>query len=208
MKIIKKIYIPILFFLIGILIVFYPVIFINNELMPGDLGDGRFINYVLEHFYLFLSGSKLHNSFWNLPFFYPYTNTLSYSDIMFGGMILYAPIRFFVDSPQTALQIWLFFACLFNFNRCTICNNLCCVFYSFFDNQIQSNLSFAIIYAVLYAVFFCGVFCFKKNKFKIEKQSSLFIGNFNVCYATIYFVLFWLVYVLCIDSFFFFDDIF
>ena len=71
----------IVFLLIGLLIFLYPIIFINHSLMPGDLGDARFINYILEHGYLFFSGDELHKSFWNLPIFYPNLNTLAYSDI-------------------------------------------------------------------------------------------------------------------------------
>ena len=36
---------------------------------PGDLIDGRFNNYVLEHGWLVLTGRQ--PSFWDAPFFYP-----------------------------------------------------------------------------------------------------------------------------------------
>ena len=214
MKIIKKIYIPILFFLIGILIVFYPVIFINNELMPGDLGDGRFINYVLEHFYLFLSGSKLHNSFWNLPFFYPYTNTLSYSDIMFGGMILYAPIRFFVDSPQTALQIWLFFACLFNFLSAYLLFKKALNFNNFLSSFAAFFIAFSIarynqiyhlqLYTQFYMLFsFAAFFALRKTNSKL-KNNLLFLSGtlmFVMQLYTSFYFGWYMVYALVLFSF-------
>lgn len=111
---IKNIIYPIFFLLIGLIIFFYPVIFINKGLMPGDLGDCRFINYILEHYYLFLKGNELHNSLWNLPVFFPYKNTLAYSDILLGGALIYAPIRLFFGA-QTSFQIWLVVCCILNY---------------------------------------------------------------------------------------------
>ena len=83
--------------------------------MPGDLGDARFINYILEHAYLYITGNSLHSSFWDLPILYPYKNTLAYSDVMLGAMMIYVPLRFFIKNPQTTLQIWLFVVCFLNY---------------------------------------------------------------------------------------------
>lgn len=113
MKILKNI-IPYLFLLFGLGIFFYPVL-LNPSNMPGDIGDARFISYVLEHGYLWLTQSGIHKSFWDMPFYYPYTNTLAFSDILLGGMLFYAPLRLIVASPQTAVQIWFLIACLLNF---------------------------------------------------------------------------------------------
>ncbi len=110
---IKKIICIVSFLLIGLLIFFYPVI-INQGLMPGDLGDARFINYVLEHSYQFIKGNPLHQGFWDMPMFYPLKNTLAFSDILLGGMIIYVPVRFFF-SPQTSLQVWLIIVCFLNY---------------------------------------------------------------------------------------------
>ena len=95
--------VPILLLIVGLLFFCYPMILSYGDAMPGDLGDARFINYVLEHGWLYIQRQELHYDFWTLPFFYPNSNTLAYSDIMLGGMILYVPIRFFFKSPQTSL---------------------------------------------------------------------------------------------------------
>ena len=43
--------------------------------IPGDLGDARFNNYILEHFHRFLTGQE--PSLWDLPSMYPYRNVLA-----------------------------------------------------------------------------------------------------------------------------------
>lgn len=105
MKNLRKV-IPYIFLIFGLLMFFYPIL-MDTQAMPGSLGDARLINYFLEHGYLWTRQAELHTSFWDMPFFYPFDNTLAFSDILLGGMIIYTPIRFFVDSPQTAMQIWL-----------------------------------------------------------------------------------------------------
>ena len=106
--------IPIVFLMIGISIFCYPM-FLNLDKMPGDYSDARFINYVLEHGYLWLNNVEIHKNFWDLPVFYPHKNTLAYSDIMLGAMIIYSPIRFFTKNPQTAFQLFYVVVLILNF---------------------------------------------------------------------------------------------
>ncbi len=96
---------------------FYPL-FYSTNLMPGDLGDARFVNYILEHGYLWLTQTEIHKYFWDMPFFYPYKNTLAFSDMFIGGMFIYVPLRFLIKSPQTALQIWFIILSVLNFLSC------------------------------------------------------------------------------------------
>lgn len=103
-----------LFLILGLLMFFHPI-FLDFSKMPGDIGDARFINYILEHGFLFFKGDELHSSFWNPPFFFPLQNVLAFSDVLLGGMFLYIPVRMFVDSPQTALQIQVFLLCFLNY---------------------------------------------------------------------------------------------
>lgn len=72
--------------------------------IPGDLGDSRFINYLLEHCYRWFSGDL--ESFWDGGFLYPFGNTLALSDTMLGTAPLYALWRFLGFSPETAYQLW------------------------------------------------------------------------------------------------------
>lgn len=120
MKFMRKL-IPYIFLIIGLIIFFYPL-FLNPDNMPGSFGDARFINYVLEHGYLWVVQSGVHTSFWDMPIFYPYKNTLAFSDMLIGGMIIYIPVRFVTECfeklypAQTALQIWFMISCILNYS--------------------------------------------------------------------------------------------
>ncbi len=59
--------------------------------VPGDLGDARFSNYLLEHFYRWITG--LDASFWNARFLYPYRLTVAFSDNYLGEGPVYALLR-------------------------------------------------------------------------------------------------------------------
>ena len=74
------------------------------ENMPGDLGDTRFNNYILEHGYKYLSGEEA--AFWNAPFFFPEKDAVTYSDNLLGTMPLYALYRAFGADRETSLQLW------------------------------------------------------------------------------------------------------
>ena len=76
----------------------------NLAYMPGDLGDSRFINFVLEHGYQFIIGNE--PSFYNAPFFYPAQNTLALSDNMVGTLPIYALFRSLSFNRETAYQFW------------------------------------------------------------------------------------------------------
>ncbi len=109
----KKVFVFLIFLIFGLLIFFFPM-FNNPDLMPGDLKDARLVNYILEHGYLFFLNDDFHNSFWNMPVFYPNTNTLAYSEVLFAQMLLYTPFRMFF-SPQTSLQIIVILMCILNY---------------------------------------------------------------------------------------------
>ncbi|MBR1942524.1 hypothetical protein IJ843_02170 [bacterium] len=112
---IKKSFYFILFLILGLVIFFYHTAITGFDLMPGDAGDAMLINYILEHFWLWLHQIPQHQSFWNMPFYYPRENTLAYSDVMIGGGILYIPVRIFCKSPFTAMQIWMTVICFVNY---------------------------------------------------------------------------------------------
>ncbi|MBQ9245543.1 hypothetical protein IJ182_04675 [bacterium] len=114
-KNILKNYIHIFILALGLLIFCYPLVFSLFKYLPGNLGDARYINYILEHAYLFIHQTNLHTSFFDLPIFFPHTNTLSYSDMMIGGMILYIPIREIIKDPQNALLIWFILTSILNY---------------------------------------------------------------------------------------------
>jgi len=76
----------------------------NLSQLPGDLGDTRFNSYILEHDYRWITGKD--SSLWDAPFFYPYPQTLTFSDNHFGSMFFYDAFRASGLDQETALQAW------------------------------------------------------------------------------------------------------
>ena len=109
-----KMLIPIIFLMIGISIFCYPMI-LNPDNMPGEMVDARFINYILEHQFLFLNQIHPHTSFWDVPMYYPLKNTLALSDILLGMSPIYILTRYFIKNPQTNLQIMFVLLNILNF---------------------------------------------------------------------------------------------
>jgi hypothetical protein len=116
MKIIKS-YLP---FLIGLVSGLY---FMNFNLMgndlqffPGDLGDARFNNYLLEHAHLFFTGQV--DSFWNAPFMFPEENVITYSDNLLGSAPFYSILRLMGNDRETAFQLWFVLMSVFNYTAC------------------------------------------------------------------------------------------
>ena len=65
---------------------------IFSEKMLGDLGDGRFVPLITDHWWKFFTGRE---AFGRIPIFYPYENALGYSDFHFGYGIVYSILRIF-----------------------------------------------------------------------------------------------------------------
>lgn len=72
--------------------------------IPGDLGDARFNSVVLEHLFLWTRG--LTDGLWDPGFFYPFDNTLAYSDNHFGSGAVYILSRYLGMDRITAFQVW------------------------------------------------------------------------------------------------------
>jgi hypothetical protein len=83
------------------------------SLIPGDLGDNRFNNYILEHFYRWISG--LDPTYWTARFFYPFPNTIAFSDNLLGSAVFYAFFRRLGLDRETAFQAWYILGFLFNY---------------------------------------------------------------------------------------------
>lgn len=70
---------------------------------PGDLGDGRFNQLLLEHGYQALRGL----SEWISPGqFYPVRGTLAFSDTHWGTLPIYTTLRLLSVSREEAWQLW------------------------------------------------------------------------------------------------------
>ena len=83
--------------------------------VPGDIGDSRFNNYVLEHSWRWLLQQPLHSSFWNMPIFYPAANTLAYSDLMVSFGPFYWIWRALGLDEGAAYLGWFFLISVLNY---------------------------------------------------------------------------------------------
>jgi hypothetical protein len=104
---------PLMAFALGIWYFCIRILGYNFEFIPGDLGDSRFINFLLEHGNRWLRGDD--PSFWNADFLYPFKNTIAMSDNMLGTMPIYSAWRFFGFSPESSYQIWWICICALNY---------------------------------------------------------------------------------------------
>jgi len=71
---------------------------------PGDLGDARFNQIVLEHLYHWATGRE--DSLWSPGFFHPFPGTLAFSDGHFGTGVFYAVWRVVGLSRELSFDLW------------------------------------------------------------------------------------------------------
>lgn len=108
----EKVVLRVLFNWLEILVIFFIGLWLivirplgpNLTRLPGDLGDTRFNNYILEHDFRWITGQD--SSLLNAPFFYPYPQTLTFSDNHFGSMLFYDTFRWLGLDLESALQAW------------------------------------------------------------------------------------------------------
>jgi hypothetical protein len=105
--------IPLLAFLLGTWYFCIRILGYHLEFIPGDLGDARFINYLLEHSHQWICGDV--KSFWNAGFMYPFENSIAISDSMLGTAPVYSLWRIFGFSPETSYQLWWISICALNY---------------------------------------------------------------------------------------------
>lgn len=108
--------IPFLLLTAGLYLVPLNIFGYDLSKIPGDLGDARFNNYILEHGYRYMRGDI--PSFWNGPFMYPFQNVIALSDNLLGTMPLYALLRSFGFDRETAFQLWFIALFVLNFICC------------------------------------------------------------------------------------------
>jgi hypothetical protein len=108
---------PAFFLLVGLLSVTLPQ---TNFLtaIPGNLGDARFNNLILEHVYRWIIGQD--KSLWSPDFFYPFPGTLAFSDNHFGTVLIYTLFRTGGMPTDYAFIAWYVASAPLNF--------LCCYF--------------------------------------------------------------------------------
>ncbi|MDR3444394.1 MULTISPECIES: hypothetical protein [unclassified Dyella] len=84
--------------------------------IPGDMGDARFNNIILEHFYRWVIGKD--SSLWSPEIFFPYPGTLTFSDNHFGTGPFYVVLRLIGLDPESAFASWYVLAAPLNFAAC------------------------------------------------------------------------------------------
>jgi hypothetical protein len=108
--------VPYLLLLAGLYLIPLQLFKTDLSRMPGDLGDTRFNNYILEHGYRFLIGKE--NSFWSAPFMYPVEKTVAFSDNHIGTVLFYSAFRMAGMDRETSLQFWIITINILNFLIC------------------------------------------------------------------------------------------
>ncbi len=104
-------------FLFGLMVVL--VFFVFNitgydfSYFPGDMGDARFNNYILEHAHKFFIREEI--SLWQAPFMYPEKDIISYSDNLIGSALIYSFFRLLSFDRETSFQLWVLFVFVLNY---------------------------------------------------------------------------------------------
>ncbi len=108
----------ILLFFFGLYYYCFRILGFDLSYTPGDFGDSRFINYVLEHGYKWLRG--IEPDFWRANFMYPLKDNIAISDSMAGSLPIYALFRFMGIDVEPSYQLWWLSCCILNFWFCFI----------------------------------------------------------------------------------------
>ena len=103
----------ILLFLIGMYLVPMRIMGFDFSRIPGDLGDSRFNNYILEHGHRYLAGDE--EQFWTAPFMFPQENNVALSDNLLGTLPVYSFFRTVGCDRETSFQWWFLMMFVLNF---------------------------------------------------------------------------------------------
>ncbi|MEO5569820.1 MAG: hypothetical protein ABIT08_17815 [Bacteroidia bacterium] len=112
---------PLLLLVAGLYLTPIQIFQTNLSKVPGDFGDARFNNYILEHGYNYLTGKV--DKFWDAPFMYPYKNVIAFSDNLLGTLPIYSVFRASGFDRETSFQLWLFTLFVLNFICCYLALN-------------------------------------------------------------------------------------
>ena len=188
-------------FIIAIILVLEAIFFrtvLWNDTLIGDDGDARLNILIMEHIWQFLHGIK---DFADLGMFYPYQNTISYSDMNVGFTVPYSLCRFFGIniwlSGKIALilthlfgTLTLFFFLLKKIRLSTICSLLGVILFSF-SNAYSVKLGHTQLIAIsLVPALLWGITNFFEN---IQNEDKRFrfacfsiIWYALICYTSFY----------------------
>jgi len=109
-------FLPLFLLLIGTYIFPIRILGLDFSMIPGDMGDARFNNFILEHGYQYLIGKVEH--YWDASFMYPTKNVIAFSDNLLGTMPIYAIFRLLDVDRETSFQLWFLTICVLNYVFC------------------------------------------------------------------------------------------
>ncbi|MFZ1331186.1 MAG: hypothetical protein WAR83_03310, partial [Flavobacteriales bacterium] len=90
----------------------------ERDRIPGDLGDARFNNYILEHYHAYATDRIA--DYWDAPFMYPYKNVIAFSDNLLGTAPLYSLFRSIGYNRESAFQFWILALFALNYTGCYV----------------------------------------------------------------------------------------
>lgn len=96
---------PAVICLAGLVMAHHQMVLSGFAVTQNDLGDTRFVHYLLEHALKWVLGEPLHQDYWSPPFFAPTTGHLAWSENLAGAAWVYFPFRIFFE-PHNAFQAW------------------------------------------------------------------------------------------------------
>ncbi|MBL1278670.1 MAG: hypothetical protein COA33_000220 [Fluviicola sp.] len=219
----KETLIPILVFFFGIWYFCLRILGTGLEFIPGDLGDSRFINFLLEHGHQWLHGNV--NNFWDANFMHPFKNTIAISDNMLGTMPIYSLFRSFGISVETSYQLWWIVICSLNFwsaffvvkkwfNRWDIAIIVAWVFAFTIFNMGQLNYMQMMIRFMVPIAFYAATKMIetKEMKYFILYSFALIFQFYSVIYTglfLLYFSVFYIfIFAIVKKEYFFFTYLF
>ena len=140
--------------LLGLGLYFVPIKIMGTDFskVPGDFGDARFNNYILEHGHQYLTGKV--SKYWDAPFLYPYPNAIAFSDNLLGTLPIYSAFRLLGKDRETAFQFWLLVLFALNF--------ICC-FWALNKWSANSMLSAVGAYVFAFSIFNIGLLNHAQN---------------------------------------------
>ena len=97
----------------GLVFVTIPITRWSFEFFPGDLADGRFNLYIIEHAWKWMTFQV--DDFWNAPFMWPEPDVITYSDNLLGTAPFFGLFRIFGATRETAFQWWFITLSILNY---------------------------------------------------------------------------------------------
>lgn len=212
MKKILNLKYALLFLILGLSILFYPFLTSGFDKLAGNYIDSRYINYILEHFWLYLHQTPPHQSLWDIPMYYPQTNTLATSDCLFALGLIYIPFRFFFNG-YNSFMLTVITLCVLNFScfyyllrKQLKFSDLACAFGSFIfafclfrQEQLMHVQIFSQFLSVLGIIFFLktkekAIYAYLGTVFiALQLYTSFYLGwffLFAICLTAIIFLIF------------------